>query len=606
MDLLEKAFGKFWNHRKTVLAASPRVASLETFRDGLRFIGEYVLRGKHLQVEGSLYYVGVWERRLLLPSTLSVYETCEFNRQAFVSLTLRACMAEHLGLHGDGHLESRLAQRLEFLRHSARINLELDALLPGFRAFDEALLAASGRSDDVWLRALQSREGLEDSSSLLNRKFKRGDLLPPFIHALIPCLPQQLSPSFFDIASKKNASPPTSSSNKENQKGAVLKRVDLDKERKNSNPVSHSFEKLETADDYQGGHRTEDGEDALDSHMSALDEVDLSQVTRSETPTHSTYRSDFTFSREQTSSQTTEVPEVQQLRYREWSESEGAYLRDHCLLSVVCPHVPTSSEKSSFLRNQLIQRHAGNMERWRQQLAHLFHEPLWLKRQLDGPEIDLDAAVRFLSERTHGNSGVPRLYAQKRTAQPSLAVSILFDQSLSTDAWIKSHRVIDFVLESGGICGILFDGLLPQVQVAGTWSSTRHDCRIQIYKRPDAPWEQYFLHVPQIQPQGYTRLGPSIRFVTDVLKKQSARRKVLLLLTDGKPSDLDPYEGLHGIHDIRKACREAEEHGVQTLALVIDSRNRSHFNIMFKHPILVTELSYLPDHLIQALLNLKG
>ena len=55
------------------------------------------------------------------------------------------------------------------------------------------------------------------------------------------------------------------------------------------------------------------------------------------------------------------------------------------------------------------------------------------------------------------------------------------------------------------------------------------------------------------------------------------------MITDGKPTDLDYYEGHHGIYDVRKARIEAESQGVEFVAIVLDKKKRTYFSDMFSH-----------------------
>ena len=58
-------------------------------------------------------------------------------------------------------------------------------------------------------------------------------------------------------------------------------------------------------------------------------------------------------------------------------------------------------------------------------------------------------------------------------------------------------------------------------------------------------------------------------------------RKLLILLTDGKPSDTDRYEGRWGQGDVRQAIREARQRRVKVFALSVDPRSRAHLPGMF-------------------------
>jgi len=52
--------------------------------------------------------------------------------------------------------------------------------------------------------------------------------------------------------------------------------------------------------------------------------------------------------------------------------------------------------------------------------------------------------------------------------------------------------------------------------------------------------------------------------------RQPAARRLLLVLSDGKPRDNDEYEGRYGIEDSRQAVLEAVLQGVSPFCLTID------------------------------------
>ena len=72
-------------------------------------------------------------------------------------------------------------------------------------------------------------------------------------------------------------------------------------------------------------------------------------------------------------------------------------------------------------------------------------------------------------------------------------------------------------------------------------------------------------YINAIKPGYYTRMGTAIRHATSLLEKEASSQKLLLILTDGKPNDLDKYEGRYGIEDTRQAILEAENKRLATI-----------------------------------------
>ena len=85
----------------------------------------------------------------------------------------------------------------------------------------------------------------------------------------------------------------------------------------------------------------------------------------------------------------------------------------------------------------------------------------------------------------------------------------------------------------------------------------------------------------EVKPGFYTRMGAAIRHSTATLKLQQCHRCLLLILTDGKPNDLDHYEGRYGIEDTRLAVQEAREVGLIPFCVTIDDAAQDYLPHLF-------------------------
>ena len=73
-----------------------------------------------------------------------------------------------------------------------------------------------------------------------------------------------------------------------------------------------------------------------------------------------------------------------------------------------------------------------------------------------------------------------------------------------------------------------------------------------------------------LEPDGYTRLGAAVRHATALLGRERARHRLLLLLSDGRPNDVDLYEGKYGLEDTRQAFVEARAQDVHPFCVTVD------------------------------------
>jgi nitric oxide reductase NorD protein len=213
--------------------------------------------------------------------------------------------------------------------------------------------------------------------------------------------------------------------------------------------------------------------------------------------------------------------------------------------------------------------------RLRAQFRQLAPARRWLDRQSDGAEPDLDAWLRFRAERS-GRQAVAsdRLYRDLRSGSRDLACLLLADLSLSTDSWVNdSARVIDVIRDSLWLFAESLSATGDRFAMYGFSSRRRDPVRVHQLKTFDEPYNARVRgRIDAIRPGYYTRMGAAIRHAGRLLAEQPADRRLLLLLTDGKPNDLDHYEGRYGVEDTRHALQQAREQGLQPFCVTVDRK----------------------------------
>jgi nitric oxide reductase NorD protein len=347
-----------------------------------------------------------------------------------------------------------------------------------------------------------------------------------------------------------------------------VERKSLGKSQDNENPLVHSFEKLHTLEEHKGGSKRIDGSDELDAHADALEELDLRELIRSDEETRSLLRSDAML--ESGAGDLGEAPDQTGIPYDEWHEAERSFRSAWCRVKVGRAEEPRDRGRAEREAAALARRLRPRIEEVRTELLRVVQARRPKPRQLDGPDIDYDAVVDRHAALAARSTPPDRLYVARRRHAPELAVLVLVDLSLSTDGWIAGERVLDVEREAAFVLGEALEGLVPELGVAGFSSHTRRDCRFTVIKSLGEPWARARGRVFGLEPAGYTRIGPAVRHATRVLERCEAKRRLVLLVTDGKPNDYDRYEGRYGVADVRHAVLEAASHGVHVHALAID------------------------------------
>ncbi len=119
-------------------------------------------------------------------------------------------------------------------------------------------------------------------------------------------------------------------------------------------------------------------------------------------------------------------------------------------------------------------------------------------------------------------------------------------------------------------------------------------------KRLGEPWSDAARQrVAAIKPGFYTRMGAAVRYGTLRLGERHERQRLMLILSDGKPNDLDHYEGRHGLEDTRHAVQAARAAGLVPFCVTIDQEANSYLPRLFGSQGFA--LVHRPDQLAGAL-----
>jgi len=257
-----------------------------------------------------------------------------------------------------------------------------------------------------------------------------------------------------------------------------------------------------------------------------------------------------------------------------------------------------------------IELHA-TARRLRNQFQALTSQRVRLRAQANGSDLDLDACVRYTAEKA---SGMPTtetgLYIDSRKQQRDLSCLLLADLSLSTDAWVNnSARVIDVIRDSMMLFGEALGATGDRFALYGFSSVRRENVRYHLLKGFDERYDAAIRgRLAALKPGFYTRMGAAIRHSAAILSKQKSARRLLLILTDGKPNDLDKYEGRYGIEDTCVAVQEARKLGLTPFCVTIDEKAGEYLPHLFgaNGYVVVRDAAMLPKVLPSLYVQLTG
>ena len=193
----------------------------------------------------------------------------------------------------------------------------------------------------------------------------------------------------------------------------------------------------------------------------------------------------------------------------------------------------------------------------------------------EGDELDITAAVDNAIEQRANLAPDGRIFRRHGRRRRATAIVLLMDLSASTGRFVPGSftTVMDFEKQAAMTVAQALDDRRDRVAVHGFASNGRNEVNYQRIKDFDEPFDA----PQQARLDGLsgglsTRMGAALRHASTALDGQDADQKVILMLTDGEPSDVDVVEDDYLVEDARHAVAAAASRGIRTFCLTLDRR----------------------------------
>ncbi|MCA9001840.1 MAG: hypothetical protein KDB61_07950, partial [Planctomycetes bacterium] len=210
---------------------------------------------------------------------------------------------------------------------------------------------------------------------------------------------------------------------------------------------SHSFEKIDFAENFDGGMRKLDGADDMDEQGDSLDGVDLREMIRGGPDVATIYSAEI--------GDVGDIPDVDAVRpgekgipYDEWEHAVKAYRRDWVTLYPTEIHARYPEFGAALSRD-----HKRTIRHALAALEVRRTERIARNRQLEGDDIDLDNVIEEYAERAGGGSPPGRYYIHAPRMERDVATCVMLDLSYSADSWVDNQRVLDVELAAACVLG---------------------------------------------------------------------------------------------------------------------------------------------------------
>ena len=278
--------------------------------------------------------------------------------------------------------------------------------------------------------------------------------------------------------------------------------------------------------------------------------------------------------------------------FPEWQEKTQSYLPNHCRVIPMLARDTENKGPPTHLK-PLISKVTRQFRQWKNQQQKT-------RFQLEGDELDVQLYSDLHSQPIKSDTWP--VFQAKRNVRPERCLLLLADTSQSTEAYVQDRPVIEAIKDGLTLFAEAMAAADERFSLYSFSSIRRRHVRFNLIKNFNEPWSNLtYERVAALKPGYYTRMGAAIRQATAVLKDQEQTQKMLLLLTDGKPNDIDHYEHRHGLADTRKAIEEARDLGILVFTITLDPEAEDYAPFLFGSRFyqLVTKNTQLADLLPQ-------
>ena len=255
--------------------------------------------------------------------------------------------------------------------------------------------------------------------------------------------------------------------------------------------------------------------------------------------------------------------------YKEWDRTLSDYKLDWCLVRQRF----AGDNPNDFVGRIRDERH-GLITLLRRQFMKLKPERFKKYRaQPSGDALDIDALVQAMVDKRTGSFLSENVYVRRDKRIRDVAVLFLLDLSGSTEEEINGRRVVDIQKEAMAMMAEALDSLGDPYAIYGFSSEGRF--RVDLFSVKDfgEPYNQTVQYrLGNLEPLGLTRMGAVIRHAVHKLEGVSAAVKLLVILTDGRPYDLEYGNLEYATADTGKAIGEARRAKIHPFIITSDQK----------------------------------
>jgi nitric oxide reductase NorD protein len=237
--------------------------------------------------------------------------------------------------------------------------------------------------------------------------------------------------------------------------------------------------------------------------------------------------------------------------------------------------------------------------------------PMRVHRQREGDRFDLEATIAAAIDLRAGLTPNPNVYARLERRWRDLAVLVLIDASQSTNDIVKAagRSVLELERDATSLLAHAMDGMGDPFAIHAFCSDTREDVHYYRIKDFDTLWGTLAKRrLAGVTGRFSTRMGAALRHAGRDLVACQSYRKLLLLVSDGEPSDIDIADRRYLVEDARRAVLALQHQGVDVFCVGLEAGGDSYLTRIFgrSNVIQLDRIERLPEKLPLLYFRLAG
>jgi len=237
--------------------------------------------------------------------------------------------------------------------------------------------------------------------------------------------------------------------------------------------------------------------------------------------------------------------------------------------------------------------------------------PVRMRRQREGDRLDIEATIAAAIDLRAGLTPSPNIYARLERRWRDLSVLLLIDASQSTNDIVKGagQSVLELERDASALLAYAMDGMGDPFAIHAFCSDTREDVHYYRLKDFDTVWGAIAKRrLAGVTGRFSTRMGAALRHAGRCLVSRLSYRKLLLLISDGEPSDVDIADRRYLVEDARRAVLSLRHQGIDVFCVGLDAGGDSYLSRIFgrSNVIQLDRIERLPEKLPLLYFRLAG